>query len=85
MSLEYNHSAHLSINDIVVDSHEKLKVLSVKIKASKTDSYHQGVTIFLGATDQFLCPVKALLAYVAVRGQVPGPLFLFKDGQPLTR
>ena len=29
--------------------------------------------------------MKALLAYIAVRGQVPGPLFHFKDGQPLTR
>ena len=82
---EYDSSAHLSISDIAVDSLEKHSVLSVNIKASKTDPYRQGVTIFLGASDQLLCPVKALLAYIAVRGQVPGPLFYFKDGQPLTR
>ena len=39
----------------------------------------------MGASDQSLCPVKALLAYVAVRGQAPGPSFHFKDGQLLTR
>lgn len=32
-----------------------------------------------------MCPVKALLAYIAVRSQAAGPLFHFKDGQPLTR
>lgn len=82
---EYDSSAHLSIGDIAVDSHEKPSVLSINIKASKTDPYRQGVTIYLGASDQLLCPVKALLAYIAARGQVPGPLFHFKDGQPLTR
>ena len=45
----------------------------------------KGVTIFLGATGSTLCPVNALLAYVDVRGQAPGPLFRFKDQQPLTR
>ena len=82
---EYDPSAHLSMNDIAVDSHEKPSVISVNIKASKSDPYRQGVTIFLGATDQPLCPVKALLAYIAVRGQTAGPLFQFKDKQPLTR
>ena len=82
---EYDSSAHLSIGDITVDSHEKPSVLSINIKASKTDPYRQGVTIYLGASDQLLCPVKALLAYITARGQMPGPLFHFKDGQPLTR
>ncbi len=26
-----------------------------------------------------------MLAYLLVRGRQPGPLFLFKDGRPLTR
>ena len=76
---EYDPSAHLSISDIAVDS------LSVNIKASKIAPFRQGITIFLGVTGKSLCPVKALLAYVAVRGQIPGPLFYFKDQQPLTR
>ena len=82
---EYDPSAHLSINDIAVDCHDKPSMVSLKIKASKTDPFRQGVTIFLGATGSTLCPVNALLAYVDVRGQAPGPLFRFKDQQPLTR
>ena len=31
-----------------------------------------------------LCPVKALRAFVAVRGQGHGPLFVFQNGDPVT-
>ena len=43
-----------------------------------------GATVYLGLVDGVICPVKALLAYVAVRGNGPGPLFVFQDGSPLT-
>jgi len=59
--------------------------VSVKIKASKTDPFHQGVLVYVGRTNQPLCPVSALLAYMVRRGNRPGPLFIFQDGRPLTR
>ena len=40
---------------------------------------------YLGATNTKLCPVKAILAYIAVRGSKPGPLFRFSNQQGLTR
>ena len=55
--------------------------IRVCIKASKTDPFRKGVQIFLG----HLCPVAALLAYVAIRGKQPGPLFCFASGAYLTR
>ena len=39
----------------------------------------------LGKTDNDLCPVTALLAYLAIRGSGPGFLFLFSDRRPLTK
>jgi hypothetical protein len=39
----------------------------------------------LGRTQTDLCPVVAILAYIAVRPTVSGPLFVFKDGFFLTR
>lgn len=82
---QYDPTGHLSISDVAVDSHVNPSIVALKIKASKTDPFRQGVTIFLGATGSSICPVKALLAYIAVRGQISGPLFRFKDGHPLTR
>ena len=76
---------HLSYADIAADDKVNPKRLLVSIKQSKTDPFRQGVTISLGRTDAELCPVAALLAYLAIRGQGEGPLFYFKDGRALTR
>ena len=78
-------STHLNFSDIAVDSHENTSSISVQIKASKTDPFRQGTTIYLGATDTKLCPVKAILAYIAVRGSQEGPFFHFENMQLLTR
>ena len=51
----------------------------------KTDQLGRGVAVYIGATGDDLCPVAALLAYVAVRGEAPGPFFRFEDGTPLTK
>ena len=59
--------SHLSFSEITVISHDKTSVITLKIKASKTDPFTQGVTIYLGATGMKLCPVKSLLAYIATR------------------
>ena len=57
----------------------------VRIKGSKTDQLRQGMTIVVGITSSHICPVKAVLAYIACRGFKPGPLFCHLDGSPLTR
>ena len=50
--------------------------------SSTQDSFrHMDVTIFLGRTDNVLCQVAAVLAYLAIRPQAPGPLFVFKASQ----
>ena len=64
---------------------EKPSSLRIRIKASKTDPFRQGVDIFVGRTGNELCPVAATLAYMVQRGPGPGPLFKFQDGKPLTR
>ena len=73
------------MRDIAVDSHDDPSTIAITIKASKTDPYRQGVTVYLGATGSPLCPVKALLAFIMVRGDAPGSLFQFANKQFLTR
>ena len=76
---------NLSVGDIAIDSHLKPSLMRITLKASKTDPFRHGVQIFIGHTGNELCPVTAMLRYVAIRGNSPGQLFQFADGRPLTR
>ena len=78
-------SWHLCVGDMALDSHAAPTRLYLTIKASKTDPFRHGVTITLGKTGHQLCPMTAILPYVARRGSTPGPLFQFEDGSFLTR
>ena len=81
----FDPSVHLCVRDIALDSHTSPTLVRVTIKASKTDPFRQGVSLFIGHTSNELCPVAAIVAYLAVRGETPGPLFTFADGRFLTR
>ena len=75
----YDCSIHLSPGDIATDSHTNPTMLQVHLETSKTDRDRKGTT-----RDQ-LCPVSAVLAYLALRGTTPGPLFQPENGVPLTK
>ena len=81
----YDPGVHLSITDEAIDSREAPSMVSLRIKASKTDLFRAGVTVHLGRTDRDLCPVAALLSFIEGRGLQPGPLFIRRNGRPLTR
>ena len=78
----YDPQVHLNFQDISADNPTSPSLLSIRIKASKTDPFRQGVSI---KTNNSLCPVSAILAYLVARGTKPGLLFYFKDGTPLTK
>lgn len=80
----YDAGTHLSISDVSIDSQSCPSTIMLR-KASKTGPFRVGVTIFLGRTNRELCPVAALLDYIARRGTSPGPLFIYENSQPLTR
>ena len=80
----YNKDAHLNFADITVDNVGNFRMLKVTIKASKMDSFHQGVDIFIGKPSNELCRVAAVLAYLVRRGNEQGLLFRFEDGRLLT-
>ncbi len=41
--------------------------------------------MWLGRTSAVLCPVAALLAFLAIRGNTDGPLFMLEDGSVFTK
>ena len=78
-------STHLSYGDITFDADHNPSMAQIRIKASKMDPFRKGVMVYLGRTDNDLCPVAALAAYVAIRGSQPGPFFVLESCKPLSR
>jgi len=81
----FEEGTHLTFRDVAVDNLDSPKSMRVTIKASKTDPFRMGVDVYVGRTQDALCPVRAMLDYLVVRGPSPGPLFLFCNGKHLTR
>ena len=57
-------------------------IISLLIKQSKTEQAREGV---IGKTGDDICPVKALLHFLRLRGLKAGPLFIWQDGTPLQK
>lgn len=81
----YDASVHLSYGDVRVDCYQNPRYVEIRIKCSKTDPFRRGVSVYLGATAEALCPVAANLSYMVQRGTASGPFFVFQDGRYLTR
>ena len=75
----------LSLGDIQIDNRDNPTIIHLTLRHSKTDIFGAGVVIHLGRTHDTLCPVSALLSYLAIRPPTPGPLFLLELGAPLSR
>ena len=81
----FSSAIHLGVADIAVDSGSMPSCLRVRIKASKTDPFRKGCYVHIGRGLFPLCAIQSLLAYLSLRGDGPGPLFIFRDGRPLSR
>ena len=75
---------HLGLADVAVDSMSSSSCLRLCIKASKTDPFRKGCFLHIGRGEFPLCAICSLLAYLTLRGDAPGPLFLFRDRRPLS-
>ena len=73
----------LTAQDISVDSRAHPSYIVVRLKRSKNDPFAVGTRVCIGATNQSVCSVTALLGYLAIRPKRSGPLFIFQDGSTL--
>ena len=80
----FSPAIHLGVADIAVDSDTSPSYVRIRNKASKTDPFRKGYFVHIGMGEFPLCAVCSLLAYLSLQENDPGPLFLFRDGQPLT-
>jgi len=76
---QYN---HLSFSDVATDNPSDHTVILLNIKLSKTGQGRVGCQVILGKTNDELCPVMALLQYLARHGGLPGAM---QDGTPLSK
>ena len=81
----FDPAVHLSWGDVAVDNPTSPTAIRVHLKRSKCDQFGKGVEIFVGRTNTSICPVVAVLAYIAARGASEGPFFRFTNGQPLSK
>ena len=66
-------------------THKCPSIIFMRLKRSKTDQFREGVCISIGATNDDLCPVAALLSFLEIQGPGEGPLFKWETGVGLTR
>ena len=83
--MAYDAGAHLNFADVAIDDPKNPTLMRIRLKASKTDPFRNGVDVYLGRTRNQLCPIEAMLAFLAIRGNKQGFLFTFADGRLLTK
>ena len=72
----FNPTTDLAWGDVAVDNPANPQMVRLHLKKSKCDQFGKGTDIILGRTGSPLCPVAALLGFMASRGDRPGPFFL---------
>ncbi|XP_064402396.1 uncharacterized protein LOC135348148 [Halichondria panicea] len=70
---------HLSWGDFAVDNHDKPQMVQIHLRQSKCDQFGRGADVIVGRTDDKICPVDAILAYLKHRNNHPGPFFVLRD------
>ncbi len=81
----FNPTVHVTWGDVTFDNSANPSSACMKLKRSKCDQFGAGVNVHLGQTGSPLCPIAALLAYIASRRDTPGPFFRDTHGNPLTK
>ena len=77
-------SIHLGLADVALNSMSSPSCLRLHIKVSKTDPFRKGCFLHIGRGEFPLCAMRSPLAYLTLRGNALGPVFLFHGRQPLT-
>ena len=83
----YNPAVHLSVGDVSLlhpPSVHQSSSISSSLKLTNNTNL-KGSSFTSAELISLTCPVSALLDYLATRGFKSGPLFVRKNGKPLTR
>ena len=84
-SEEESTQARLSWGDAAIESALIPTTIRVFLRVSKCDQMGCGTYVFVGRTNNLLCPVTAVVAYMTKRGTIPGQFFSDRQGKPLCK
>ena len=74
--------SYLAWGDVSFDRAPRPSMMKVHLKTSKCDQFGKGANVFIGRSDDAICPLEACLAYIKVRGPAPGYFFRYSEGKP---
>ncbi len=76
----------LLVSNVSTDSLTNPWVIRIFLKKAKTNPFGNGVHLYLGKTSAAVCPVKAVLSFLAILAPDPlGPLFVWNNGSALSQ
>ena len=81
----YNPALHLSWGDVAVNDRSAATMVKFHLRRSKCDQFGSGADVLLGHSGCQLCPVAAIPAYIKVRGDTHGALFVDSNKVPITK
>lgn len=81
----FNAAVDLAWGDVAVDNQDNPQMVRIHLKKSKCDQFGVGSDIILGRTGSSLCPVAAILSFIATRGDCPGPFFIDDNNRAFTK
>ena len=81
----FNPTTDLAWGDVCADSLSAPTMIQIHLKRSKYDQFGIGANILVGTTGAELCPVRAILDYIAVCGTQPGAFFLNSSQRPIVK
>lgn len=81
----FNPRLHLAWGDVAVDDARNPRMVRCHFKQSKTDQLGRGIDVVMGKTGLDLCPVAAVLGYIALRGDRSGLFLLTTEKVPLSK
>ena len=73
------------VSEVAINSRSAPTAVRLRLRRTKTDPFGRGVEIYLGVPGTAVCPVTALMRYLAVRPSGDGQLFMWENSQRLTR
>ena len=79
----FDPSQELMVYNVTIAANHSL--MTIFIRASKTDPFKAGCHIRIGATGKSTCPINCMVHYLNIHPRPRGPLFKMTDSQFLTR